>query len=77
MVNPQIGVRLTPEQLRIIDNLIESGDFGNRSEFVQYAVRKLLKEIGEDWRRLPPPMIKGQSRPIFSSRALTRFSSSS
>ena len=55
MVNPQIGVRLTPEQLRVIDNLIESGDFGNRSEFVQYAVRKLLKEIGEDWRRLPPP----------------------
>lgn len=45
VVNPQIGVRLTPEQLREIDMLIESGDFGNRTEFIQYAVRKMLKEF--------------------------------
>ena len=55
MVNHQLGVRLTDEQFAAIDKLVESGEFGNRSEFVQYAVRKLLKEIGEDWRRFPPP----------------------
>lgn len=45
MVNPQVGVRLAKEQLDAIDMLIESGDFGNRAEFIQYAVRKMLKEF--------------------------------
>lgn len=55
MVNHQLGVRLTDEQYAAIDKLIESGEFGNRSEVVQYAVRKFLKEVGEGWKRLPPP----------------------
>ena len=46
MVNHQLGVRLTDEQYAAIDKLIESGEFGNRSEVVQYAVRKFLKEVG-------------------------------
>lgn len=45
MVNPQVGVRLAKEQLDAIDVLIESGEFGNRAEFIQYAVRKMLKEF--------------------------------
>ena len=55
MVNHQLGVRLTDEQYAAIDKLIESGEFGNRSEVVQYAVRKFLKEVKEGWKRLPPP----------------------
>lgn len=43
MANPLIGIRFTPEQIAAIDRLIESGEFGNRSEFIQYAVRKMLK----------------------------------
>lgn len=46
-----ITVRFTLEQLSEIDALIESGDFGNRSEFVQYAVRKILKDFRG---RMPP-----------------------
>lgn len=40
--NPQLCIRLTSGQLAAIDVLVDSGDFGNRSEFVQYAVRKIL-----------------------------------
>lgn len=40
-----ITVRFTVEQIADMDALIESGDFGNRSEFIQYAVRKILKEF--------------------------------
>lgn len=45
MKSEQITVRFTPEQFAEIDKLIESGDFGNRTEFIQYAVRKMLKEF--------------------------------
>ena len=55
MSNPQIGVRLSPQQLAFIDKLIESGEFGNRSEFVQYAVRKVIIQFEEGKKRLPPP----------------------
>jgi hypothetical protein len=58
MPNPQIGVRLSPQQLAFIDKLIESGEFGNRSEFVQYAVRKVIIPFEEGKKRLPPPLIK-------------------
>ena len=52
MVTPQIGVRLAPNQIAQIDALIAAGDFGNRSEFVQYAVRKILMSYEN---RSPPP----------------------
>jgi len=39
----QVGVRLTPEDLAIIDRWIEKGDFDNRAEFVRFAVKKVLK----------------------------------
>lgn len=38
-----IGARFPDEILKEIDKLVESGDFGSRGEFVQYAVRKILK----------------------------------
>lgn len=62
MSNPQIGVRLTPAQLNTIDKLIAAGEFGNRSEFVQYAVRKILKEIDDNWNRLTPPRLREGSK---------------
>ena len=52
MANPQIGVRLSPQQLAIIDALVESGDFGSRTEFVQYAVRKMLLQLQDGRGRL-------------------------
>lgn len=51
MVNPLVGVRLTQDQLAAIDKLIDSGEFGNRSEFIQYAIRKMLKTFES---RTPP-----------------------
>lgn len=38
-----VGVRLSAEDLERIDELIISGDFGSRSEFARYAIRKMLK----------------------------------
>lgn len=38
-----VGVRISEEDLERIDALIASGDFGSRSEFARYAIRKMLK----------------------------------
>ena len=38
-----VGVRVSAEDLERIDELIASGDFGSRSEFARYAIRKMLK----------------------------------
>jgi len=38
-----VGVRVSAEDLERIDELIVSGDFGSRSEFARYAIRKMLK----------------------------------
>lgn len=61
MVHPQISVRLAPKQLEQIDALVAAGDFGNRGEFIQYAVRKIL--MNYESRSPPPPtkMSKGLS----------------
>lgn len=40
-----LTIRFTVEQIEHMDKLIESGDFGTRTEFIQYAVRKMLKEF--------------------------------
>lgn len=37
-----VGVRISADDLERIDKLIESGDFGSRSEFARYAIRKML-----------------------------------
>lgn len=38
----QANVRLTPEEASKIDFLIESGDFDNRTEFIRFALKKVL-----------------------------------
>lgn len=38
-----VGVRISAEDLERIDQLIAAGDFGSRSEFARYAIRKMLK----------------------------------
>lgn len=58
MVHPQISVRLAPKQLEQIDALVAAGDFGNRGEFIQYAVRKIL--MSYENRSPPPPIRAGQ-----------------
>lgn len=56
MANTQLGVRFPPEILAAIDDLVESGDFGNRCEFVQFAVRKMLMSYdGRGRTDTPPP----------------------
>lgn len=47
-----IGARFPADILAKIDALIESGDFGSRGEFVQFAVRKTLKSLEDG--TLPP-----------------------
>ena len=53
MKSEQLNVRLTPALLAEIDKLVESGEFGNRVEFVRYAIRMTLKDF--DGRSPPPP----------------------
>lgn len=43
MVSEQLNVRVSPALLDEIDALVESGEFGNRVEFVRYAIRMTLK----------------------------------
>ena len=47
-----ISLRLSEEQLRAVDDLVRSGEFGTRAEFVKYCVRMTLKEYSG---RSPPP----------------------
>lgn len=42
MSSLQVNVRLTPDVVAHIDRLVECGDFGDRSEFARYAIRKTL-----------------------------------
>lgn len=44
MTSEVISARFDAALLKKMDELIESGDFGSRGEFVQFAVRKMLKE---------------------------------
>ena len=34
---------MTPEEAEAIDRLIESGDFDNKTEFIRFALKKVLK----------------------------------
>ncbi|MBQ7701122.1 MAG: hypothetical protein IJT54_01830 [Candidatus Methanomethylophilaceae archaeon] len=45
--NQQVNVRLSVDELRQIDAMVENGDFGNRVEFVKYATRKVLRQLQE------------------------------
>lgn len=47
-----ISLRLSEEQLRAVDDLVRSGEFGTRAEFVKYCVRMTLKDYSG---RSPPP----------------------
>ena len=58
MGSETISARFSEDLIRKIDKLVESGDFGSRGEFVQYAVRKILKQVEEGKNRFPPPLIK-------------------
>ena len=55
MGSETISARFSEDLIRKIDKLVESGDFGSRGEFVQYAVRKILKQAEEGKNRFPPP----------------------
>lgn len=48
-----ISLRLSEEQLRAVDDLVRSGEFGTRAEFVKYCVRMTLKDYSG---RSPPPL---------------------
>jgi len=38
----QLNIRLSPEEVVTIDKWIENGDFDNRTEFVRFALKKIL-----------------------------------
>lgn len=47
MATRQINIRLPLDLLDEIDVLIKSGDFGDRAEFVKYALRKTIKSYSD------------------------------
>ena len=55
MKSEQLNVRVSPTILQEIDKLVESGEFGNRVEFVRYAIRMTLKQFEGGKSRYPPP----------------------
>lgn len=52
VVGQQINMRFDPEIVAKIDELVRSGEFENRTEFVKYCVRKTLASFKS---RSPPP----------------------
>lgn len=55
-----ISLRLSEEQLMAVDDLVRSGEFGTRAEFVKYCVRMTLKEFAG---RSPPPLGAEKMKP--------------
>ena len=55
------SIRLTPEIERQIEDLIDSGEFGNRTEFIMYAIRMTLKNYSG--RLTPPPPLRRRGGP--------------
>ena len=55
MKSEQLNVRVSPAILSEIDKLVDSGEVGNRVEFVRYAIRMTLKEFEGGRKRPPPP----------------------
>jgi len=39
----QVNVRLEPDECTSIDHWVERGDFDSRSEFIRFALRKVIK----------------------------------
>lgn len=57
MTKSPTSIRLDPEIDRKIQALIDSGDFGSRTEFIMYAIRITLRDYSG--RFTPPPPING------------------
>lgn len=47
-----ISLRLSEDQMKAVDDIVQSGEFGTRAEFVKYCVRMTLKSYAG---RSPPP----------------------
>jgi Arc/MetJ-type ribon-helix-helix transcriptional regulator len=60
----QIAVRLTDEQLRILDAAVAQGAFGSRAEAVRAAIGLLEDELRE-------ARIEGSYRSAYAATALT------
>ena len=56
MTKSPTSIRLDPEIDRKIQALIDSGDFGSRTEFIMYAIRTTLRDYSG---RFTPPPING------------------
>ena len=54
VVGQQINMRFDPEIVAKIDELVRSGEFENRTEFVKYCVRMTLASFKS---RSPPPLV--------------------
>ena len=48
-----ISLRLSEDQMKAVDDIVQSGEFGTRAEFVKYCVRMTLKSYAG---RSPPPL---------------------
>jgi len=44
----QVNIKLTPEDANAIDYWIKKGDFESRSEFIRFALRKVIKAYEGD-----------------------------
>lgn len=60
----QINMRFDPEVVSKIDEIVASGQFENRTEFVKYCVRMTLSSFKS---RSPPPLVtEALAQGIFS-----------
>ena len=44
----QINIRMSDEEVAAIDRFIDDGDFDTRTEFIRFAVKKVLKQYSGD-----------------------------
>ena len=69
-----ISLRLSEEQLKAVDAIVDSGEFGTRAEFVKYCVRMTLKQYNG---RSPPPLVtEGSPTGLIAAPAGVRLDAS-
>lgn len=66
MASRQVNMRVPIELLDEIDRIIKSGDFGDRSEFIKYAIRKTLQNYSGRGQN-PPPLVRREGIEAHSS----------
>ncbi len=52
MTNVSITIRLSPGDIKLIDDVVEKGEFTNRSDAIRDSIRTHLRRMGADKREV-------------------------